>query len=50
LSKLLDNLSTDDLKKKINSLFIEIQAITAVSDEEIEDFKKILELTDFSEE
>jgi len=42
-------LTTENIQRKIDSLLIELQEKTGVSDEEIDEFKKILELADFSE-
>ena len=42
-------MSKENIQKKINSLLIELQDKTGVSDDELEEFKKILDLTDFSE-
>ena len=38
-----------NIQKKIDTLLIELQENIGVSDEELEEFKKILELVDFSE-
>tara|TARA_Y100001968_G_scaffold140648_1_gene128665 strand:- start:204 stop:443 length:240 start_codon:yes stop_codon:yes gene_type:complete len=43
-------LSTKNIYKKIDSLLNELQVITGISDEELEEFKNILELTHFSDE
>ena len=42
-------LSTENVQKKIDSLLRELQEKTDVSDEELDEFKKILDLADFSE-
>ena len=42
--KLLLNLSTDKLRKNIKSLLTELKELTGVSNEELEEFEKILEL------
>ncbi len=38
----------ENLERKIDSLLKELQEKTDVSDEEIEEFKKIMDLADFS--
>tara|TARA_Y100001968_G_C19399414_1_gene740204 strand:+ start:872 stop:1009 length:138 start_codon:yes stop_codon:yes gene_type:complete len=43
-------MSPEDLQKKIDSLLIELQGKTGVSDKEIDEFKRILDLADFSED
>ena len=43
-------LATDNLHQKINDLLNQIQESTGVTNEELEEFKKILDLSDFSEE
>jgi hypothetical protein len=43
-------LNTEKFHKKIDSLLIELQEKTGVSDEEIDEFKKILDLIDFPED
>ena len=40
----------ENIEDKINSILFELQNITGVSDDELNEFKKILELTDFSED
>tara|TARA_B100000579_G_C21995955_1_gene473012 strand:+ start:150 stop:284 length:135 start_codon:yes stop_codon:yes gene_type:complete len=40
----------ENLDTKINLLLKELQKTTGVSDEKIEEFKKIMDLTDFSQE
>ena len=42
-------MNTENIQKKIDSLLIELQEQTGVSDEEIDEFKRILDLADFSE-
>tara|TARA_Y100001968_G_scaffold295400_1_gene302753 strand:+ start:534 stop:671 length:138 start_codon:yes stop_codon:yes gene_type:complete len=42
-------LSKENIQKKIDSLLVELQEKTRVSDEELDEFKKILDLADFSE-
>ena len=42
-------MSTENIQKKIDSLLIELQEKTGVSDEELEEFKTILDLVDFDE-
>ena len=42
-------MNTENNKKKIDSLLIELQEQTGVSDDEIDEFKRILDLADFSE-
>ena len=39
----------ENIQKKIDCLLIELQEKTGVSDEEIDELKKILDLADFSE-
>ena len=41
---MIANLSTDKIRKNINSLLTELKALTGVSNEELEEFVKILEL------
>tara|TARA_B100000700_G_scaffold96595_1_gene108742 strand:+ start:569 stop:706 length:138 start_codon:yes stop_codon:yes gene_type:complete len=41
-------LREENLERKIDSLLKELQEKTDVSDEEIEEFKKIMDLADFS--
>tara|TARA_B100001250_G_C19119115_1_gene494513 strand:- start:16 stop:153 length:138 start_codon:yes stop_codon:yes gene_type:complete len=43
-------LSTENVQKKIDSLMIELQKMTGVSNEELDEFKKILDLADFSQD
>tara|TARA_Y100001968_G_scaffold283343_1_gene281927 strand:- start:2082 stop:2219 length:138 start_codon:yes stop_codon:yes gene_type:complete len=43
-------LNTENIKKKIDSLLKDLQEKTGVSDEELDEFKKILDLSDFAEE
>ena len=43
-------MSTKNIHKKIDSLLNELQVITGISDEDLEEFKNILELTHFSDE
>tara|TARA_Y100001968_G_scaffold332623_1_gene391524 strand:- start:484 stop:621 length:138 start_codon:yes stop_codon:yes gene_type:complete len=43
-------LSTENNRKKIDALLIELQEKIGVSDTELDEFKKILDLADFSEE
>lgn len=40
----------ENIQKKIDTLLIELQEKTGVSDQELDEFKKILELAEFSEE
>ena len=40
----------ENIKRKIDSFLKELQEKTGVSDEEMEELKKILDLTDFSED
>tara|TARA_Y100001968_G_scaffold94006_1_gene84435 strand:+ start:330 stop:467 length:138 start_codon:yes stop_codon:yes gene_type:complete len=42
-------LSEENIKKKINSLLKELKEKTGVSDEEMKEFKKIMDLADFSQ-
>tara|TARA_B100000579_G_C22679126_1_gene779432 strand:+ start:555 stop:689 length:135 start_codon:yes stop_codon:yes gene_type:complete len=42
-------LSEENIKIKISALLNELQKITSVSDEEINEFKEILDLDDFSQ-
>ena len=42
-------MSTESIQKKIDSLLIELQERTGVADEDIDEFRKILNLADFSE-
>tara|TARA_Y100001968_G_scaffold143836_1_gene131371 strand:+ start:466 stop:603 length:138 start_codon:yes stop_codon:yes gene_type:complete len=43
-------LSTANIQKRIDSLLIELQEKTGASVEELDELKKILDLTDFSED
>ena len=43
-------LSEENIKMKINSLLKELQEITGVSDKELGEFKKIIDLVDFSKD
>ena len=43
-------LITENIQKKIDLLLNELKEITGVSDEDIDEFRKILDLTDFSED
>ena len=43
-------MSSENVKKKIFSLLIELQEKTGVSDEELDEFKKLLNLADTSED
>ena len=47
-SVIVEYMSSENIKKKINSLLIQLQEKTDVSDEELIEFKKILDLADFS--
>ena len=42
-------MSTENIQKKIDSLMIELQENTGVSDEELNELKEILDLADFSD-
>tara|TARA_Y100001968_G_scaffold290333_1_gene294048 strand:+ start:916 stop:1053 length:138 start_codon:yes stop_codon:yes gene_type:complete len=42
-------LTEENIKRKIDSLLKELQENTSVSDEEMEEFKKIMDLVDFSQ-
>ena len=42
--KVTDKLNIDKTRKNINSLLTELKALTGVSNEELEEFVKILEL------
>ena len=42
-------MNTENIQKKIDSLMIELQENTGVSDEELNELKEILDLTDFSD-
>ena len=41
-------MAEENIKMKIDSLLKELQEKTGVSDEEMEEFKKIMDLADFS--
>tara|TARA_B100000700_G_scaffold173469_1_gene191667 strand:+ start:186 stop:317 length:132 start_codon:yes stop_codon:yes gene_type:complete len=43
-------LSEENIKRKIDAFLKELQEKTGASDEEMEEFKKIMELTDFSQD
>tara|TARA_Y100001968_G_scaffold54191_1_gene45381 strand:+ start:264 stop:401 length:138 start_codon:yes stop_codon:yes gene_type:complete len=43
-------LTKEDIEKKIASLLIELQEKTGVSNDELEEFKKLLDLSSFSED
>tara|TARA_B100000459_G_scaffold127590_1_gene80780 strand:+ start:371 stop:508 length:138 start_codon:yes stop_codon:yes gene_type:complete len=43
-------LGEENIKRKILSLLEELQDKTGVSDEEIDEFKKIIEIADFSQD
>ena len=43
-------MSEENIKRKIDALLEELQEKTGVSDEEMDEFKKIMELTDFSQD
>jgi len=43
-------LSEENIKTKIDALLKELQAKTGVSEEEMDEFKKIMELADFSQD
>ena len=43
-------MSTENIHKKLNTLLKELQAQTGVTDEELQEFKMILELADFSDD
>ena len=43
-------MSSENIQKKIFSLLIELQEKTGVSDEELHEFKKILDIADSSED
>jgi len=43
-------LSEENIKRKIDALLIELQENTGVSDEEMVEFRKIMELADFSQD
>ena len=43
-------MSKENIQKKIDYLLIELQEMTGVSDQELNEFKTILDLADFSED
>jgi|TARA_B100001996_G_scaffold155394_1_gene118330 hypothetical protein len=43
-------LSEENIQKKIDSLLKELQGMTGVSNEDMDEFKKILDLADFSQD
>ena len=43
-------MSEENIKGKIDSLLKELQEMTGVSDEQIEELKKVLDLTDLSQD
>ena len=43
-------MSEENIKRKIDALLKELLAKTGVSDEEMDEFKKIMELADFSQD
>tara|TARA_B100000965_G_C19310042_1_gene634112 strand:- start:259 stop:390 length:132 start_codon:yes stop_codon:yes gene_type:complete len=43
-------LNEENIKKKIDSLLKELEDMTGVSNKEMDEFKKILELADFSQD
>ena len=43
-------MSEENIQRKIDALLKELQEKTGVSDEEMDEFKKIMELADFSQE
>ncbi len=43
-------MSEENIKSKIDSLLNELQEKTGVLDQELEEFKKIMDLTDFSQD
>ena len=43
-------MSSENIQKKIFSLLIELQEKTGVSDEELNEFKKMLDIADSSED
>ena len=47
---LLKVLSQENIKRKIDALLRELQVKTGVSDEEMNEFKKLMELADFSKD
>ena len=42
-------MNTENIQKKIDSLMIELQENTGVSDEELNELKEILDVADFSD-
>ena len=42
-------MNTENIQKKIDSLMLELQEDTGVSDEELNELKEILALADFSD-
>tara|TARA_Y100001968_G_C18915796_1_gene507449 strand:+ start:245 stop:388 length:144 start_codon:yes stop_codon:yes gene_type:complete len=47
---LIEILNEKNINEKINSLLKELQKKTGVSDEKMEEFKKIIDLADFSQD
>ncbi len=43
-------MNEENIKKKIDSLLKELEDMTGVSNKEMDEFKKILELADFSQD
>ena len=43
-------MNTENIQKKIDSLMIELQKDTGVSDEELNELKEILDLADFTDQ
>ncbi|WP_413684606.1 hypothetical protein [Prochlorococcus sp. MIT 1011] len=43
-------MSEENIQRKIDALLKELQEKTAVSDEEMDEFKKIMDLADFSQD
>ena len=43
-------MSEENIQRKIDALLKELQETTGVSDEEMDEFKKIMELADFSQD
>ena len=43
-------MSEENIKRKIDSLLKELQEKTRVSDEEMDEFKKTMDLADFSQD
>ncbi len=43
-------MSEENIKRKIDALLEELQEKTGVSDEEMDEFTKIMELADFSQD